>query len=207
MCACRILSLRRRVAFAIACHVLSSCSQFSIGAINVVFYSKPHPTPHVPLLASWRSLTWRSKCDALLEIIHIIRCKSFVCCVYFLNNRSVVGTSISSTQKVLKVLLLIIEYTRVLRVKCDFIIFPSIFFCMYRTNKWSSIASGSDHNHVSLRHSPRHFPERNLVAIILAPNQGPRMLWYSFLCEPSWRCQPPACGALACHTISIIHVW
>ena len=90
----------------LACHVLSSCSQFSIGAIYVVFYSKPHPTPHVLLLGSWRSLTWSSKCDALLEIIQIIRCKSFVRCVYFLNIRSIVGTSISSTQRVLKALLL-----------------------------------------------------------------------------------------------------
>ena len=32
----------------------------------------PHPTPHVPLLASWRFLRWSSNCDALLEIIHII---------------------------------------------------------------------------------------------------------------------------------------
>ena len=139
MCACRILSLRRRVAFAIACHVLSSCSQFSIGAIYVVFHSKPHPTTHVPLLASWRSLTWRSKCDALLKIVHIIRCKSFVCCVYFFNNRSVVGTSISSIQKVLKALLLIIEYTQVLRVKCEFSTFSIIFFCMYKKYVYTRI--------------------------------------------------------------------
>ena len=40
----------------------------------------PHPTPHdVPFLASWRSLSWSSNCDPLLESIHIIRCKSFLC--------------------------------------------------------------------------------------------------------------------------------
>ena len=166
MCACRILSLRRRVAFAIACHVLSSCApSFSISAIYVVFYSKPHPMPHVPLLASWRSLTWRSECDAFLEIMHIIRCRSFVCFVCFFNNRSMVGTSISSTQKVLTVLLLLSTYTQeVLRVKREFIIFPGIFFCMH---KQMVIASGSDNNHVSSRHSPRHFPEGNLVYICL----------------------------------------
>ena len=105
MCAWRILSLRRRVAFAIACGAACFCSQFSIGASYVVFYSKPHPTIHVPLLAPCWSLTLRSKCDALLETIHIIRCESFVCCAYFLNSRSFVGTSISSTQKVLNVLM------------------------------------------------------------------------------------------------------
>ena len=70
--------------------------------------------------------------------------------MYFLNNRSVVGTSIASTQ-----------YTQeVLRVKWLIIIFPGKFCCMY---KQMVIASGSDNNHVSLRHSPRHFPEGNLV--------------------------------------------
>ena len=38
----------------------------------------PHPTPHVPLLASWRSLRWSSNCDALVEIIHVIRCRRCV---------------------------------------------------------------------------------------------------------------------------------
>ena len=76
MCACRILSLRRRVAFVIACHVLSSCPL----VLNTCSLHNINPTPHVPLLASWRSLTCSSKCDALLEIIHIIRCNSFVCC-------------------------------------------------------------------------------------------------------------------------------
>ena len=38
----------------------------------------PHPTPHVPLLASWRTLSWSSNCDALIHIIRV-RCKSFVC--------------------------------------------------------------------------------------------------------------------------------
>ena len=39
----------------------------------------PHLTPHVLLLASWRYLiSWSSSCDALLEIIHIIRCKYFL---------------------------------------------------------------------------------------------------------------------------------
>ena len=103
---------------------------FLIRAVYIAFYSKPHPTPHVPLLASWRSLTWRSKCDAILEIIHIIRCKSFVCFVYFLNNRSAVGTSISSTQLVLKVLdYIAIEYTQeVLRVKCETVVLSGQVF-------------------------------------------------------------------------------
>ena len=34
----------------------------------------------VPLLASWRSLSWNLNCDALLEIIHIIRCKYVMWC-------------------------------------------------------------------------------------------------------------------------------
>ena len=54
MCACRILSFRRRVAFVTACHALSSCSL--VLDTCSIFYSKPHPTPHVPLLASWWSL-------------------------------------------------------------------------------------------------------------------------------------------------------
>ena len=89
MCACRIFSLRRRVPFVIACHVLlTSCAlSFSIRALCTIFYSKPNPTPHVPLFASWRSLSWKSKCDALLEIIHIIcvkvLCAVTRCCVYF----------------------------------------------------------------------------------------------------------------------------
>ena len=47
-------------------------------------------------------------------------------------------------------------------LKCEFIIFPGIFFCMY---KQLAIAPGSDNNHVSLRQSPRHFPEGNLVCV------------------------------------------
>ena len=83
MCACRILSLRRRVAFAIACvtYYCPLAPSFSIGAIYVVFYSESHPTPYVPLLASWRSLTWRSKCDTLLEIIRIVRCFCVLCVI------------------------------------------------------------------------------------------------------------------------------
>ena len=104
MCACGILSLRRRVAFFIACHVLSSCSLvLNTFSLHNILESKPHPTPHVPLLASWRPLSCSSKCDALLEIIRMIRCKSFVCCqvvlCVFLIVRSVVGTSILSTQR------------------------------------------------------------------------------------------------------------
>ena len=107
MCACRIFSLRRRVAFAIACHVSASCSLVLNTSTlhNFAQQAASHAT-RAPSRFSWRSPRWSSKCDALLEIIHIIRCKSFVCCAYFLNNRSVVGASISSTQKVLEVLLL-----------------------------------------------------------------------------------------------------
>ena len=71
----------------------------------------PYPTPHVPLLVSWRSLSWSSNCDALLEMIHTIRCKSVVCyqvvlCV-FSQEQIVRGhVYIEYTQKVLKVLLL-----------------------------------------------------------------------------------------------------
>ena len=57
----------------------------------------------------------------------------------------------------LKVLLLSTSYTQeVLRVKCEFIIFPGKFFLYVKTNVMV-IALGSDNN-VSLRHSPRHFP-------------------------------------------------
>ena len=72
-----------------------------------------HPTPHVPLLAPWRSLiTWSSNCDPVLEIIrHIIRCKSFAfvikwCCVF---SQEQIGRGHAYfayyTQKVLKVML------------------------------------------------------------------------------------------------------
>ena len=48
-----------------------------------------------------------------------------------------------------------IEYAQeVLRVKCEFITLPGIF--MYNQ---MAIASGSDDDRVSLRHSPGHFPE------------------------------------------------
>ena len=90
----------------------------------------------MPLLASWQSLTWRSKCDALLEIIHIIRCKKKLCCVYFLSNRSVVGTSNSSTQKVLKVLLLLSTHPRSTAGKMRIHHFSGHFF-LYVQNKWS----------------------------------------------------------------------
>ena len=72
----------------------------------------PHLTPHVPLLASWRSLiSWSSNCDALLEIVHIIRCKSFVCvikwCCVFSQEQICRGqVYIEYSQKVLKVVLL-----------------------------------------------------------------------------------------------------
>ena len=165
MCACRILSLRRRVAFLsqpVTCCPLAP--SFSIRALYVIFYSKPHPTPHVPLLASWRSLSCSSKCDALLEIIHIIRCKSFVCCqvvscvfsqqqidrghVYIEYPKSAKGAAIEYTQE------------EVLRVKC--FIFPGIFFLCVQTNAMV-IASGCDNN-VSLRHSPWQFPEGTCTA-------------------------------------------
>ena len=55
----------------------------------------PHPTPHVPLLASWRSLSWSSNCDALLDIIlsYGVPGKSFVCyqvvlCIFSRTGRS-----------------------------------------------------------------------------------------------------------------------
>ena len=79
------------------------------------------------------------------------------CCVYFLNNRSVVGASISSTQKVLKVLLLSAP-----KKYCS-----GKMRIHYFSGQEMIIASDSDNN-VSLRHSPRHFPERNLVMSIIA---------------------------------------
>ena len=39
--------------------------------------------------------------------------------------------------------------------------------------KQMAIASGSDNNHVSLRHSPRHFPEGNLVYASLLGKASP----------------------------------
>ena len=140
MCECRILSLRLRVAFAVDCHVLSPCSLvLNIGAIYVVFYSKPHPTPHVLIHASRRSLTWRSKCDALLEIIHNIRCKSFcvlssgAVCIFSTTHRSWARLeypkSATSTTA--------IEYTQeVLRVRCNSLFFRArcFFVC---TKRWS----------------------------------------------------------------------
>ena len=75
----------------------------------------PHLTPHVPLLASGRSLiSWSSNCNALLEIIHIIRCKSFVCvinsdgavCIFSRTDRPWAYVYLEYTQNVLKVLLL-----------------------------------------------------------------------------------------------------
>ena len=71
--------------------LLLSCSQYV-----------PHPTPHVALLASWRSISWSSNCDAHhLEVIHIIRCKSFVLssgavCIFSRRTDTAVGTSVSS---------------------------------------------------------------------------------------------------------------
>ena len=49
-----------------------------------------------------------------------------------------------------------VDTQEVLRVKCEYNIFPGNFFCMYEQ---MVIASGSDKNHVSLRHSSRHFPD------------------------------------------------
>ena len=71
----------------------------------------PHPTPHVPLLASWRSPSWSSNCDALLGIIHVIQCKSFVCyqvvlCVFSQEQIGRRRVHVECTQKVVKVLLL-----------------------------------------------------------------------------------------------------
>ena len=37
-------------------HYLFSQAGRPIHALCIIFYSKPHPTPHVPLVASWRSL-------------------------------------------------------------------------------------------------------------------------------------------------------
>ena len=64
----------------------------------------------------------------------------------------------------LKVLLLLLstpDQEEVLRVKCEFVIFPGNFFCMY---KQMVFVSGRN-NKVPLRHSARHFPEGNLVHI------------------------------------------
>ena len=114
------------------------------------FQYVPHPTPHVPLLASWRSLSWSSKCDALLEIIHIIRCKSFVCCQVVLcafSQQQIGRGNVSIEYPKSAKSTAIKKYSQeesVVRVKCEFIVFPSSFFCMMY--KQMVIACGSDNN-------------------------------------------------------------
>ena len=96
------------------------------------------------LLASWRSLSCSSSCDAL-EIIHIIHCgvKSFVCyqVVLWISSRTDRSWA-RLIEYVLKVLLLSTpkKYFSV-PVKRDFIIFSGqVFFVrsMYYKQKWSS---------------------------------------------------------------------
>ena len=108
-CACCILSSRRRVAF--FWHSICQC-------VFVLLLPRsqyvPHPMPHVPLLASWRSLSWSSNCEALLEIIHIIRCEKIVfyqveLCVFYqeqIGRGHVYIEYTRNTRKVLKLLLL-----------------------------------------------------------------------------------------------------
>ena len=101
----------------------------------------PHPTPHVPLLASWRSLGWRSNCDALLEIIHITRCKSFVCyqvvlCIFSQEQIGRGHVYVEHTQKVLKVLLLSTP-KKYCASKMRIHYFPGQLFFMIYKRKWS----------------------------------------------------------------------
>ena len=126
----------------------------------------PHLTPHVLLVASWRSLiiSWSSNCDALLEIIHIIRCKIFVCvlssgavCIFSRTDRSWARLYRVYPKGAIKVLLLLSTTNKYffVRVKCEFITFPGKFFLYVLLQTKMVIASGSENN-VSLRHSPRH---------------------------------------------------
>ena len=105
-----ILSLRRRISFLV---IIFSSSRVIVFLIpQYVSHPTPsHPTPHVVLLAAWRCLSWSSSCDANLEIIHIIRCKSFVCCqvVLCIFSQQQIGLGhvyIEYTQKVVRVLLM-----------------------------------------------------------------------------------------------------
>ena len=137
-CACCILSLRRRVVFFVIDDVTCSCLLallFSIRAASHATRTCPFSLPDCRSL-----LSWSLNCDALLEIIHIIRGKSFVCyqvvlCVFSQVQIGRGRVFIECTQKVLKILLLGTpkKYFFV-RVKCDFTFFPGEFFVCI-TNK------------------------------------------------------------------------
>ena len=109
----------------------------------------PHPTPHVPLLAIWRSLkSWSSNCDALLEIAHIIRCKSFVCyqamlCVLSPRQIGCGHVYIEYTQKVLKLLILSTPKKYCAGNNMQIHYFSGHAFCVMYNQKLSFIASGS----------------------------------------------------------------
>ena len=101
----------------------------------------PHLTPHVPLLASWRSLSRSSNCDALLEIIHIIRCESFVFqvvpCVFSQQQIGHGHVYIEYTQKVLKVLLLSTPKKYCAGKTRTHYFSGQVFFCIMYKQKWS----------------------------------------------------------------------
>ena len=100
----------------------------------------PHPTPHVPLLASWRSISWSSNCDALFEIIHIIRCKSFVCYQVLCFSQEQIGRGhvyIEYTQKVPKVLLLSTPKKYCAGKMRIHYFSGQFFFCMMYKQNWS----------------------------------------------------------------------
>ena len=119
----------------------------------------PHLTPHVPLLAFWGSLiSWSSNCDALLEILHIIRCKIFVCyqavlCVFSQEQIGRGHVYIKYTQKVLKILLVNTPKKYCAGEMRIHYFSGQVFLYVLQTKM--VIASGGENN-VSLRHSPRH---------------------------------------------------
>ena len=132
MCPCRILSLYGgELLLPYPVPYCSLAPSPSIGAIYVLFCSKLHPTPHVSFLASWRSLTRRSKCDALLEIIHIIRCKVlFVVGIFSTTDRS--WARLSRVPKNSRSTA--VGTQEILRVKRELIFFPGKFFLNVQTN-------------------------------------------------------------------------
>ena len=105
----------------------------------------PHLTPHVPLFASWRSLiSWSSNCDALFEIVHIIRCQKFCVCyqvVLCVISQEQIGRGhvyIEYTQKVLQVLLLRTPKKHCAGEMRIHYFSGQVFFRMYYEQKWSS---------------------------------------------------------------------
>ena len=102
-CACYILSLRWRVAFFChsICHVLLSSSSLVLNTCSISRHTCPFSLPGGPnnKYAGDRIVTLFSKSYQYISYGVKVLCvlsSGPWCCVYFLKNRSVVGTSISS---------------------------------------------------------------------------------------------------------------